>query len=116
MSDFVGWISGAWPLLLAMSVLILLSALFSGSEAALFSLSTRDKKLLRRGGIGGKIATRLLEHPEPLLSAILFWNLLINMTYFALAAILGSRLEAVVREFSRDFADRIEPAGDHFLQ
>ena len=88
------WLSDAWPLLLAMSILILLSALFSGSEAALFSLSTRDKKLLRRGGLGGKIATRLLEHPEPLLSAILFWNLLINMTYFALAAMLGSRLEA----------------------
>lgn len=94
MSGLGSWLSEAWPLVLAMSILILLSALFSGSEAALFSLSTRDKKLLRRGGIGGQIATRLLEHPEPLLSAILFWNLLINMTYFALAAILGSRLEA----------------------
>lgn len=94
MSGFASWFFEAWPFVLAMGVLILLSALFSGSEAALFSLSTRDKKLLRRGGIGGKIATRLLEQPEPLLSAILFWNLLINMTYFALAAILGSRLEA----------------------
>jgi CBS domain containing-hemolysin-like protein len=101
MSEFGSWLAESSPLLLAMCVLILLSALFSGSEAALFSLSTRDKKLLRRGGLGGQIATRLLEHPEPLLSAILFWNLLINMTYFSLAAILGSRLEV---EFGRSQA------------
>ena len=84
----------AWPLLLAMGLLILLSAFFSGSEAALFSLSARDRKLLSRGGIGGRVATALLSNPERLLSAILFWNLLINMTYFAIAAILGSRLES----------------------
>ncbi|MDA8744179.1 CNNM domain-containing protein [Rubripirellula amarantea] len=83
----------AWPLMLAMGLLILLSAFFSGSEAALFSLSTRDRKLLSRGGLGGRVATALLANPERLLSAILFWNLLINMTYFAIAAILGSRLE-----------------------
>jgi CBS domain containing-hemolysin-like protein len=94
MNDFATWLSDAWPLMLAMGVLILFSAMFSGSEAALFSLSNRDKKLLRRGGLGAQVATRLLEQPEPLLSAILFWNLLINMIYFALAAILGARIEA----------------------
>lgn len=94
MNEFATWLSDAWPLMLAMGVLILFSAMFSGSEAALFSLSNRDKKLLRRGGLGAQVATRLLEQPEPLLSAILFWNLLINMTYFALAAILGARMEA----------------------
>ena len=88
------WFADAWPLLLAMAILVLLSSFFSGSEAALFSLSTRDKKRLAQGGLGGRVATELLQHPEPLLSAILFWNLLINMLYFALAAILGSRLEA----------------------
>lgn len=83
----------AWPFGLAMVVLILFSAFFSGSEAALFSLSNRDRRVLARGGLGGRVATKLLESPERLLSAILFWNLLINMTYFALAAMLGSRLE-----------------------
>ncbi len=76
-----------------MGVLILLSALFSGSEAALFSLSHRNRKSLPRDGIGGRIAAHLLEDPERLLSAILFWNLLINMTYFAIAAIVGAKLE-----------------------
>ncbi|QDT02637.1 hypothetical protein K227x_10150 [Rubripirellula lacrimiformis] len=82
-----------WPWLAAMAVLILFSALFSGSEAALFSLTPRNRKSLNRTGIGGRIAAALLEDPERLLSAVLFWNLLINMTYFAIAAIVGGKLE-----------------------
>ncbi|MCC9599802.1 CNNM domain-containing protein [Stieleria sp. JC731] len=77
-----------------MAILIVLSALFSGSEAALFSLGARDRRRLRRGGVGGRIAHRLLEDSELLLSAILFWNLLINMTYFAIASIVAGKLEA----------------------
>lgn len=84
----------AWPWLLTMGVLIVLSALFSGSEAALFSLDHRSRRSLSRAGLGGRVATRLLKDPERLLSAILFWNLLINMTYFAFAAIIGGRLES----------------------
>lgn len=76
-----------------MGVLILLSALFSGSEASLFSLNHRSRRSLARAGLGGRTAARLLQDPERLLSAILFWNLLINMTYFAIAAIVGSKLE-----------------------
>jgi CBS domain containing-hemolysin-like protein len=76
-----------------MGVLILLSALFSGSEAALFSLNHRNRKSLPSAGIGGRIAAHLLKDPERLLSAVLFWNLLINMTYFAITAIVGAKLE-----------------------
>lgn len=77
-----------------MIVLILFSAFFSGSEAALFSLSVRGRRQLTRSGAGGRLAHGLLDNPERLLSAILFWNLLINMTYFAIATIIGSRLES----------------------
>jgi CBS domain containing-hemolysin-like protein len=76
-----------------MGVLIVFSALFSGSEAAMFSLTQRNRKSLSRGGVGGRITARMLQDPEHLLSAVLFWNLLINMTYFAIAAIVGARLE-----------------------
>lgn len=89
----MSWVAEAWPWLPAMGVLILLSALFSGSEAALFSLNHRARKSLGRAGAGGRTAAKLLKQPERLLSAILFWNLLINMTYFAIAAIVGGRLE-----------------------
>jgi CBS domain containing-hemolysin-like protein len=77
-----------------MVVLILLSALFSGSEAALFSLTPRHRRRLAGRGLGGRVAERLLSDSEQLLSAILFWNLLINMAYFAIASIVASRLEA----------------------
>jgi Mg2+/Co2+ transporter CorB len=76
-----------------MAVLMLFSAFFSGCEAALFSLSHRGRRGLSRAGLGGRAASQLLREPERLLSAILFWNLLINMTYFAIAAIIGGRLE-----------------------
>ena len=59
----------------------------------MFSLTQRNLKSLARGGVGGRITATLLRDPEHLLSAILFWNLLINMTYFAIAAIVGARLE-----------------------
>ena len=89
----MNWITDVWLWLLAMGVLIMFSALFSGSEAAMFSLTQRSRKSLARGGVGGRVAARMLQDPEHLLSAVLFWNLLINMTYFAIAAIVGARLE-----------------------
>ncbi len=81
------------PWILPMAMLLIVSGLMSGSEAALFSLRRRDLKQLRAGGGGGKIAADLLDMPEHLLSGILFWNLLVNMIYFALVGIVGGRLE-----------------------
>ena len=81
------------PWLAPMLALIFLSAFFSGSEAALFSLRAKDRRALARGPMGGRVAARLLNDPESLLSTVLFWNLLINMTYFAIASIVGAKLE-----------------------
>ena len=83
-----------WPAWVAMLVLIVASALFSGGEAALFSMTPRARRGLRRLGLGGRVADGLLRDPERLLSAVLFWNLLINMTYFALAAMIGARVQS----------------------
>ena len=76
----------------AMFVLILASALFSGGEAAMFSLTPRSRRAVAKAGWAGRLADRLLDDPESLLTAVLFWNLLVNVTYFALAAISASRL------------------------
>jgi len=81
------------PWLVPMLVLALLSALFSGAEAALFSLRDRDLRNLKRRGASGRMAAELLLKPERLLSTILFWNLLVNMTYFGIAGIVAGRLE-----------------------
>lgn len=76
-----------------MTVLAAGSAFFSCSEAALFSLQADDRRALKRGAVGGQTAMRLLELPDRLLTAILFWNLIINIVYFALASVISIRLE-----------------------
>lgn len=82
-----------WPLLTAMFVLLGFSAFFSASEAAMFSLHERDRALLGRGGIGQRRAHVLLQDPDRLLSAVLFWNLVVNIAYFALASQVAIRLQ-----------------------
>lgn len=81
-----------WPFLLAMMMLIVASGVFSGSEAALFSIRDRDRRRLIHGGGAGRVVAYLLETPDRLLAAILFWNLMINMTYFALVAIVAGEM------------------------
>ena len=82
-----------WPNLLAMTALIGWSAFFSASEAALFSLRPRDWRALKKGNRSQRTAGRLLDDPERLLTAILFWNLVINVVYFSTASITGLQLE-----------------------
>lgn len=86
-------LSDVWIWLLAMTLLMVMSALFSGSEAAYFSLPHRERLRLRRSGVPGRIAASLLSDTDRLLSAILFWNLLINIIYFAIASIVGGKLQ-----------------------
>lgn len=81
-----------WAGLTAMGALACVSALCSASEAALFSLNGRQCRKLaadRRG----RIALSLLEDPDRLLTAVLFWNLIINLAYFAIASMISLRLE-----------------------
>lgn len=77
----------------AMLLLATGSAFFSCSEAALFSLQSDDRRALRSGATAGQSAIRLLELPDRLLTAILFWNLIINVVYFALASVVSIQLE-----------------------
>lgn len=81
------------PHLAAMTVLSVVSAFFSCSEAALFSLQPDDRRALRTGDAAQRIAVNLLSRPDRLLTAILFWNLLVNVVYFALASVIGIQLE-----------------------
>ena len=76
-----------------MAVLIACSAFFSASEAALFCLRASDRKQLAAGNRAQQLADRLLHDPDRLLSAVLFWNLVINILYFAIVSIVGLRLD-----------------------
>ena len=80
------------PWLLAMVVLIGCSAFFSASEAALFSLRAVDRRVLSEGSSSQQTAAALLKDPERVLSAVLFWNLAVNIVYFAIASIIEHKL------------------------
>jgi len=82
------------PWIVPMAALLVTSGLMSGSEAALFSLRARDLKKMEGGNAAARLAASLLQQPEQLLSGILFWNLLVNMTYFTMVGIVGARLES----------------------
>ncbi|HET6348247.1 MAG TPA: DUF21 domain-containing protein, partial [Candidatus Krumholzibacteria bacterium] len=60
-------------------VLLLLSAFFSGSEAALFSLSRSQIRELKARTRGGRLLARLLEQPRSLLVTVLVCNLTVNV-------------------------------------
>ena len=79
-------------MLTAMALLIGASAFFSASEAALFYLRSEDRLRLRSGNRAQQLVDRLLEDPDRVLSAVLFWNLVVNLAYFALASIVGFKL------------------------
>jgi putative hemolysin len=70
-------------------VLLLLSAIFSGSETAFFSLSESDKEKLNHLTIAQKErALYLLDQPQHLLTTIIIGNTFVNIAIASLAAFL----------------------------
>jgi gliding motility-associated protein GldE len=70
-------------------LLLLASALFSGSEVALFSLKGSDREALAaRGEPGDLRVLHLLEHPRQLLITILILNTSVNVAAAILAAVM----------------------------
>lgn len=81
------------PSLIAMAVLVASSGFFSASEAALFSLRWKERLAMANGTRTQQMAAGLLKEPDRLLTAVLFWNLVINVAYFTIATIVGLALE-----------------------
>lgn len=77
------------PHLIAMTVLIAVSAFFSCSEAALFYLRRDQREEMADGTVAQRAAIKLLRRPELLLTSILFWNLVTNLAFFALATVMA---------------------------
>ncbi len=71
-------------------VLLLASAMVSGSEVAFFSIQQRDLDDLKEVNKGGHEAlTNLLEGPKTLLATILIWNNFINVGIVILSSYLS---------------------------
>lgn len=79
-------------LLLALPMLLVGSALFSGSETALFSLSAHQRSLLAKSNRTGPLAaSKLLIETRALLVTLLIGNMVINVLYFTLSTLLMDR-------------------------
>ncbi|QDT39600.1 CNNM domain-containing protein [Stratiformator vulcanicus] len=81
-----------FPWSLGMLCLIGFSGFFSSSETALFFLSPTELRAMRVGSPAEKAASDLMADANRVLTAILFWNLLINLTYFVLGVVVAQRL------------------------
>lgn len=80
------------PGLAVMLVLTLASGFFSASETALFYLSHDELRAFRAGRPGERLAAALVGDPDRLLTGVLFFNLIANLTYFAVTVMVGHRL------------------------
>ena len=78
--------------LMSMFGLMLLSGFFSGSETAFFYLNREEIRRFRKGRSSERTAASLLDRPNHLLIAVLFWNLVVNLSYFSLASVITIRI------------------------
>src|SRR5271157_1675912 len=79
--------------LLAMTALLLCSAFFSASEAAMFSLRRAQRRELSKGSKAQQTIARLLDDPDRLLTAVLFWNLIMNLSFFTIGSIVSLQMQ-----------------------
>lgn len=81
-------------LVISLAVLMLLSAYFSGSEAAIFSLSSLEQDSLKRRS-GSKLAailTTIFSSPDDILITILTGNMFVNVFASSFAEAIGERI------------------------
>ena len=83
-------------LLLLLPVLLAASGFFSGSETALFSLSTHERmELSRSSALVGRTISTLLSETRALLITLLLGNMVVNVMYFVISTVLLLRLKSV---------------------
>ena len=77
-----------------MTLLLVASAFFSGSETAFFNLSRRQVSILRKSEhkLQNLVAV-VLDRPGRLLSCLLFGNMTVNVLFFAVASVLTVRFQ-----------------------
>lgn len=94
MSEFTDSLHIWLPGTVLMLVLISCSAFFSASETAFFFLSRDQIRRFSGGNSRQKMVSTLMVDPDRLLTAVLFWNLLINLGYFTVGIIVMQKLSS----------------------
>jgi Mg2+/Co2+ transporter CorB len=80
-------------LFVILSMLILLSAFFSGSETGMMSINRyRLRHLVKQNNRSAKRVNTLLKRPDRLIGLILIGNNLVNIAASAIATVIGMRL------------------------
>jgi putative hemolysin len=81
-------------LVISLAVLLLLSAYFSGSEAAIFSLSNLEQDSLKRrsGSRLSAILSNIFSSPDDVLITILTGNMFVNVFASSFAEAIGERI------------------------
>ena len=59
----------------------------------MFSLRRAQRRELGKGGHAAQAVARLLDDPDRLLTAVLFWNLLINLSIFTIGSIISLEMK-----------------------
>ena len=86
------------PIMAGVALCLLLSAFFSGSETAFFSLHRLKLRALEEDATtSGTRVAQLMEHPGRLLTTILVGNTIINIM---IGVFLGARVETILEEFT----------------
>ena len=94
---FLGLETIHFPMLIALPILMLLSAFFSGSETALFGMSESQRTRFRRSGtMAGRAVEALLVQPRMLLISVLLGNMTVNVLYFVISSVLLMQAKAGV--------------------
>ncbi|TFH06472.1 MAG: HlyC/CorC family transporter [Spirochaetales bacterium] len=80
--------------IIILSILLLLSAFFSGSETAFFSLDSLEKDSLRRrtSGRTGRFVKILFSQPDEVLVTILTGNMFVNIFASSISEAVGSEI------------------------
>jgi len=81
------------PALATLVFLVACSAFFSGAETAMFSLSRHERhRMALRPTRSERYILALLGDPEGLLSTILFGNMVVNVTFYAISVLVATRM------------------------
>lgn len=75
-----------------MLAMVVCSAFFSASETAFFFLTRDQIRAFSSGNRRQKMVAALMANPDRLLTAVLFWNLLINLAYFSVGVVVMQKL------------------------
>ena len=85
-----------------MLILLCLSAFFSGTETAFFSINRHQLlKLEQDPKFSSKTILRLMNNPSGMLISVLFGNLTVNILFFCLSTIINTQVGALYGAFAQ---------------